>query len=129
MYEKTRDNSDPSHLAKYGVEISAEIQDKNGFTAFMQNFGTVIHDLDKNENPRSAFAVRTYPIKEDGTYDVPRPMLYLDPDGTLNVENINVGKISGLSQTTEPSNINVDTITLGGSKHKCMLKKKGQKKF
>jgi len=129
MYEKTRDNSDPSHLAKYGVEISAEIQDKNGFTAFMQNFGTVIHDLDKNENPRSAFAVRTYPIKEDGTYDVPRPMLYLDPDGTLNVENINVGKISGLSQTTEPSNINVDTITLGGSKHKMYVKKEGSEEI
>ena len=129
MYEKTRDNSDPSHLAKYGVEISAEIQDKNGFTAFMQNFGTVIHDLDKNDNPRSAFVVRTYPIKEDGTYDIPRPMLYLDPDGTLNVENINVGKISGLSQTTEPSNINVDTITLGGSKHKMYVKKEGSEEI
>jgi len=129
MYEKTRDNSDPSHLAKYGVEISAEIQDKNGFTAFMQNFGTVIHDLDKNDNPRSAFVVRTYPIKDDGTYDIPRPMLYLDPDGTLNVENINVGKISGLSENKERSNINVDTITLSGSKYKMYVKIDGDEEI
>ena len=63
---------------------------------------------------------------DDGTYDIPRPMLYLDPDGTLNVENINVGKISGLSQTTEPSNINVDTVSLTGSKYKLYVKKDGE---
>lgn len=126
MYEKTKENANPAHLAKYGAEISSEIQDKNGFTVFMQNFGTVIHDLDKNDNPRSAFVVRTYPVKDDGTYDIPRPMLYLDPDGTLNVENINVGKISGLSQTTEPSNITVDTVSLTGSKYKLYVKKEGE---
>jgi hypothetical protein len=107
-----------NNFAKYGVEISAEITDKNDFTQFMGNFGMVIDKVDAGGNICTGFIVRAYDV--DPTthkYAQPRPIMYVDNDATLHVDNIVVGKTSPLSIATGSSTITVDQVKLTGSTH------------
>jgi hypothetical protein len=114
MYNYTLANSiQNNNFAKYGPEISVEITDKNDYTSFIGNFGMVIDKLDENKQIQSGFIIRTYDVdSKTKSYKTPRPIMYLENDSTLHVDNIVVGKTSPLSLATGPSNIKVDSITL-----------------
>ena len=115
MYNYTQANSIiRKNSAKYGCEIAVEITDKNDYSSFIGNFGMVIDSLDEKKNIRSGFISRTYDVDPlTNAYKQPRQILYVDSDSTLYVDNIVVGKSTPLSVATGPSNIKVDTITLG----------------
>ena len=117
MYDYAQANASINkNGAKYGVEISVEITDKNDYTSFIGNFGMVIDSLDSNGVIRPGFIARAYDVDPKTLiYKTPRPILYVDYASTLHVDNIVVGKTSPLSIATGPSNITVDSITLGSS--------------
>uniref|UniRef100_A0A6C0EH94 Uncharacterized protein n=1 Tax=viral metagenome TaxID=1070528 RepID=A0A6C0EH94_9ZZZZ len=114
MYNYALANSrQNNNFAKYGVEISAEITDKNDFTQFIGNMGFVIDNLDDDNKIQAGFIIRAYDVDTKvGSYKQPRPIMYLENNSTLHVDNIVVGKTTPLSVATGPSNIKVDSITL-----------------
>ena len=102
--------------SKYGVEIAAEITDKDDYTYLIGNFGMVIDDLDNNNDIKTGFIARVYDVDNSiSQYKEPRPIFYVNHESTLHVDNIVVGKTSPLSIATGPSNIKVDSITLGSA--------------
>jgi hypothetical protein len=117
MYNYALANSiQNQNFAKYGVEISAEITDKNDYTSFIGNFGMVIDGLNEDKQIQSGFIIRTYDVDSIiKTYKTPRPIMYVDNKSTLHVDNIVVGKTSPLSVATGPSNIKVDSVTLNSA--------------
>jgi hypothetical protein len=117
MYNYTLANSiQNNNFAKYGPEISVEITDKNDYTSFIGNFGMVIDKLDENKQIQSGFIIRTYDVDNIiNSYKTPRPIMYLENDSTLHVDNIVVGKTSPLSVASGPSNIKVDGVNLNSA--------------